>query len=161
MVLLRSRIRCENPPAQVEAFSLNCLSALSQASDGREFFGLLARFAGCGQLGKRFEFAEVGAVNAWKSVATYRINRVPLIDRDIEALCTQLYMNELARNEVHPKAIEFVYCGQLPHWFGFPISEQDPPYAIVRLRLEEALRAFTDWSDSDRRTRPSDVPLAP
>jgi hypothetical protein len=139
-------LRC-NERSEVEPFSRNCLRALSEAVNGPGFFSLLSRFNVCRRIGTRFEFAEVGAVNCWQSSKPYRIEHVPRAPGEVKALFLALNSSGLARNVTHPKAIEFVFAGKPIHWFGFPISEPQPPYEIVLRKLQATLGAVQPCLD--------------
>ncbi|WP_284619213.1 hypothetical protein [Aquabacterium humicola] len=84
-------------------------------------------------------FAEVGAVNAWRSVGAFRIERPHEAARDLDALWTALMAAPVARADTHRKAMEIAYDAPLPHWLGLPVCEARPPFALSLERLRAAL----------------------
>jgi hypothetical protein len=135
-------IRCRSGQANVDQFALCCLRAFSNACDGSKFFELLGRCEGCYRLGQTPRFAEVGAVNAWQSVAAVRINGIVDAARDADWVWGQLEGSAVERDQARPKAIEFSFHGTLEHWFGLPVSRQRPPCVILRPMVDAALAAF-------------------
>jgi hypothetical protein len=135
-------IRCQDTPATVERFALNCVAAFTNSSSGLGFVDLLVGLESMRNLGESFAFAEIGAVNAWQSSGPIRLNGLPTTDKEVENTLSQVAASALARNDSHAKAIEFMFGSDRPHWFGFPISEKKHPFGIKLSMLKGILSDF-------------------
>jgi hypothetical protein len=85
-------------------------------------------------------FAEIGCVNAWRSVGALRMAppHVALCS-GFEPLWRQLTAHPVGQNTRHAKAIEFGYEQPLAHWFGLPVSTPGEPHAVSEALLRQAL----------------------
>ena len=130
-------LRLQGDAADVEARALACVAALADAAEGDGFIAALSRHLGCQGFGGEIAFAEVGAVNAWRSVGAFRTDdpspAMPWLDALLRA--------PVALNTTHRKAIEFASERPLPHWFALPVSASAPPFAIEPGLLRSALEA--------------------
>ena len=103
----------------VKAFSLKCLKAFrAQAS----FFDTFKREIGCPVLGQKPDFAEIGCVNAWRSIGAFRISDLQADSSGFELLWPLICDSPVGCDTVHAKAIEFAFKQPIAHWFGIPIS---------------------------------------
>ena len=96
--------------------------AARAANDGSDFFHRWSASNGNDRWGRHVDFAEIGAVNAWRSVGATRVPWPLPGALDVPAFAAQLNSTALGTNRTHPKAIEFGCATPLPHWFGLPIS---------------------------------------
>jgi len=130
-------LRLQGVAAEVEAGAQACMAAMAEAADGAALVGALARRLGCDGFGRKLAFAEVGAVNAWRSVGAFRIDdpspAMPWLDALLRA--------PVAHHAMHRKAIEFAFEDPMPHWFALPVSAPAAPFAIDRTLLRGALQA--------------------
>ena len=131
--------RWSGEPRAVADFSLACVAALRTAVDGASFFSFFSDRTGIGGLGQSISFAEVGAVNAWRSVGSFKTAPPEEALQDFEALWASLTATPLARNASHRKAVEFACLDPLSHWFALPVSSADPPCELSREKLRQAL----------------------
>ncbi len=132
--------RIEGQPPMVVAFAKQCIQALRAASQGELFMAAFAEHLQRGQLGRNVAFAEVGAVNAWRSVGALRIPNPREAISDVESLCAALERSPVGRDALHRKAIEFAFDDPLSHWYGIPIAAPEAPCKISRVLLVDALR---------------------
>ena len=88
-----------------------------------------------------FLFAEIGAVDAWRSVGAFHIDDPKIALQDIDQLLSQLSESAVGKDSVHLKAIEFAFSNGdgTNHWIALPIS--DGP-KIVAAMLRTALESF-------------------
>ncbi|MBA4137037.1 MAG: hypothetical protein C0518_06955 [Opitutus sp.] len=112
-------VRITGEEADVIARASACLAATHAARDGIAFFAELKRRTGLGLWGAKVDFAEIGAVNAWRTVGALRFDPQ---NADAETLLARLESSPLVRNRTHPKAIEFAFAAPVPHWFALPVS---------------------------------------
>jgi hypothetical protein len=113
--------RLSGTAPEVKAFSIQCLKAASaQAS----FFDTLKRGLGCPVVGQKPNFAEVGCVNAWRSIGAFRISQSQPSASEFELLWNEICDSPVGRDTKHAKAIEFAFKQPLEHWFGLPISAE-------------------------------------
>ncbi len=111
-----------------EAFFGQAFFGTRQTSDGVDFVLWFARalarpgfFEEVGQrfpLGRDFEYAELGAEGAWRSVGAYRLG-------DLDRLWDDLQEHPVWLDTTHEKALEFSYANGdgTTHWFALPVSE--------------------------------------
>jgi hypothetical protein len=111
---------------------------LGHAVDGAAFFADLTRRLGLGALGREVAFAEVGAVNAWRSVGAFRIDRLGDVSERFDALWQALGASAVGRDVSHRKAIEFACEQPVPHWFALPVSQPVAPFALDAAALRDA-----------------------
>jgi len=132
--------RLAGQPSAVESFANKCIQALHAASRGESFMAAFREHTRLDRLGKDVAFAEVGCVNAWRSVGAFRIQDPRGALSDLEPLWAALEHSPVGRDALHRKAIEFAFDHPLPHWFGIPISASDGSNKISRTLLRDALR---------------------
>jgi hypothetical protein len=131
-------LRMAGTPAQVEAFAFEALSALSASRGGGFFEQMRQRF----QLpvpGAPLAFAELGCVNAWKSIGTVRFDDPKAAASAFEDTWQAVQAGPVTRDAQHRKALEFAFDEPLAHWFGVPVSEDAPPFELSRAGLHRAL----------------------
>lgn len=134
-------VRREGPRDEVERFAVQCVQALRAVASGHgiHFVDALSQALGLTGFCGMPAFAEVGAVNAWRSVGAFRIERPHEAARDLDALWTALMAAPVARADGHRKALEIASAAPLPHWLGLPVCEARPPFALSLERLRTAL----------------------
>lgn len=126
-------------PAAVLAFARSFLDMLRSA--GGDHLPALARSVQrIPVAGAPIAFAEIGCVNAWRSVGALRLGAPRAALRDADATWAAVCASAPARDERHPKAIEFAFAHETPYWFGVPISEPAAPWRISRDALFAALQ---------------------
>jgi len=129
--------RITGSPLDVETFSLKCLEAArAQAS----FFPAFQREFGFPVLGQLPTFAEIGCINAWRSVGALCIPHLPLASADFDQLLSSLRGSPVGHNTCHDKAIEFAFEHPLAHWFGVPVSIPGGSNLVSEDLLRQALR---------------------
>ena len=123
--------------------AVECVAAFRSAVDGTSFFADLSRRLELATLGHDLKFAEVGAVNAWRSVGPFRIDQ--LSDSDFserfDVLWHSLSASSVGSDVLHRKAIEFAYDLPVPHWFALPVSLPTAPFQLDSDLLREAASA--------------------
>ncbi len=127
------------PPA-IRSFAGQCMVAMHAANHGESFVAAFGRHLQLGPLGEVLAFAEVGAVNAWRSVGAFRIQDARGALADLEPLWAALESSPAGCDTQHRKALEFAFEHPLAHWFGIPISTPDAPGKLSRVLLVDALR---------------------
>lgn len=132
--------RFTGSPAATEDFAVNCLRALRATSRGEPFFAALRRFLSLDSLGTQVAFAEIGCVNAWRSIGAFRIANPQAALQNFDYTVANLKRQPVAQDVRHRKAIEFACESPLPHWFGIPISSPLPPHDISPALLRDALQ---------------------
>lgn len=135
-------LRLRGEPPAVAAQARACVDALREAADGIDFLTRLA--AGLGLPGHYAfagppDFAEVGAVNAWRSVGGFRIEPPSRLLDDFEGVWQALAASPVGRDTVHRKAIEFAGSRPLPHWFALPVGRADAPEVLDAGALRAAV----------------------
>ena len=123
-------VRFTGTPAYILELSEHCLKCMSIHSDLASFIKAVADHTLCGKLCHEMDYMEIGAVNAWKSIGSFRLP--PLKDEpvDMNELWSEICTTPLAKDSKHPKAIEVAYNKPLHHWLGFPVSYQQQPYSL-------------------------------
>ncbi len=124
---------------EVEAFSSKCLLAVSAQ---QSFFDVFRHELGCPVAGQGPAFAEIGCVNAWRSVGAIHISRQQLAESAFERVWLSLVDSPVSRNTRDAKAIEFAFEYPLAHWFGLPVSVATGPNTISESLLRQALGLF-------------------
>jgi hypothetical protein len=132
-------LRCRGTPEQVQSLALACIRAQNQSRHAGSFLTLLSDALDVPAWGQQIEFAEVGAVNFWKSVGPYRVPDLKLAQADPAALLQLLQSTELGQNTKHPKAMELGCTGIFPHWFGLSVSSEQAPFALSLTQLRQVL----------------------
>ena len=132
-------LRFRGTPDQVKLGALACVKAYRMCSAEMSFFNLLSIFLNTEPWGQKVAFAEVGAVNFWKSVGPYRWPHLDAVKNDPELAMQALQQTAVGSNTEHPRALELGCDTPYPHWFGLPISSQTPPYTLSYELLSDAL----------------------
>jgi hypothetical protein len=135
--------RVSGPPSAVQAFAGQCLQAMQAAVQGESFVAALSRLLQQGTLGHKLAFAEVGAVNAWRSVGAWRIPDPRAAASDFASVWDALARSPVGQDGLHRKAIEFAFEHPLPHWFGLPVSAPSAPCSLSPQLLRDALQRTT------------------
>ncbi|MCI0536263.1 MAG: hypothetical protein L0Z50_13670 [Verrucomicrobiales bacterium] len=91
-------------------------------------------------------FAEIGAVNAWRTVGTFHIPEPQAANMTFTTLWSAVSATAVARNVSHRKAIEFAFGNPIQHWFALPVSTSDFPYELSAEMLRDALRSAVNLS---------------
>ena len=137
--------RKRGTPEELLRFVLDFNRALASSANGRDFFRRVAERPGI-PVGNGFLFAEVGAVDAWKSVGPFRIEDPCVALEHFEELLSKLERSPAGREREHNKAVEFAFGGGCEHWIALPVSEGP---LIVPSMLEDALRRWRESSERD------------
>src|SRR5688572_17981785 len=66
-------LRFTGEPNSVENFARVCLDALRLANSGEDFFARLSNSMSLCRWAEQISFAEIGAINAWRTVGAFRI----------------------------------------------------------------------------------------
>lgn len=104
---------------EIETFSVKCI----QAARAQElFFPVLQRALGCPFGGQQAAFAEIGCVNAWRSVGVFHISDLQGASAEFEQLWRSVQESAVGQDTRHAKAIEFAFERPVSHWFGVPVS---------------------------------------
>lgn len=133
-------VRRVGTPPQVAHFADACVESLAGSCTAADFFTQLERRLGLSGFGRSVSFAELGAVNAWRSVGAFRL---PNLDPSLAAIDRWWPAFErapLAAHGQHGKAIEFVSHQPLHHWFAVPVSEASAPFATSRDAVHRAMK---------------------
>lgn len=128
-------------------FVLDFNGALASSVSGRDFFRHVVERPGI-SVGSGFLFAEVGAVDAWKSVGPFRIEDLSAAMEHFGELLNRLERSPVSQERAHTKAVEFAFDGGgCEHWIALPVSEGS---LIVPSMLEDALRKWCESSERER-----------
>lgn len=133
-------LRLTGPRTALEPFALQCLQALHAARAGG-FMAVMQRRFQLPAPDARPAFAEIGCVNAWKSIGALRIPDPAAALARFEDTWHALRQQPLFHDTRHAKAIEFAGDHPLPHWFALPISRPEAPFDISAALLRRALHA--------------------
>lgn len=128
--------RMTGSPLAVETFGVQCLRA---ARAQESFFSTFHRELGCPVRGQRPAFAEIGCVNAWRSVGALHVPDLHRASVDFEPLWLSLQGSSVGRDTHHAKAVEFAFEHPLAHWFGVPVSTPGGPHHVCEDLLRHAL----------------------
>lgn len=125
---------------------LKYASSILSAANGEEFFNIISE-SNSFKLAKNFKLAEIGAVNAWKSVAAIAISDPIESLSTLEDTFNQINETEVGQNNTHSKAIEFAFdnADGTSHWFAFPISMKMAPYSLQIEKLKFAFESYASW----------------
>lgn len=138
--------RNRGTPEELLRFVLDFNRALASSASGRDFFRRVAERPGI-PVGNAFLFAEVGAVDAWKSVGPFRIEDPCAALEHFKELLSKLERSPAGREREHNKAVEFAFDGGgCEHWIALPVSEGP---LIVPTMLEDALRKWCESSERE------------
>jgi hypothetical protein len=132
-------VRCEGAPTEVASFSQHCVDSFGPADTGAAFFEALEFARSWSALGRSIVFAEIGAVNAWKSVGAYRLPKPIQALEDFDTLWAALSQTPLAKETQHKKAVEFAYDLPAKHWFALPVSQSPHSNVLSQSELRSAL----------------------
>lgn len=99
-----------------------CMKCLQAVSSKELFFDTFRHALGCPVEGQLPDFAEIGCVNAWRSIGAFKIHSAQLCYLEFEPLWQSIHDTSVGRDLHHAKAIEFAFSQPLEHWFGLPIS---------------------------------------
>ncbi len=121
---------------EVEAFATQCFRAVRAQ---QSFFDVLRHELGCPVPSQPPAFAEIGCVDAWRSVGAIRVVEPQLATSEFERLWFSLLDSSVNRNTRHAKAIEFAFEAPVAHWFGLPISTPGEPNSLSESMLRQAL----------------------
>jgi hypothetical protein len=132
-------IRFEGTAIEVMGFARHCVESFGQSHSGTVFFTALESARNWAGLGRDIVFAEVGAVNAWKSVGAQRLPRPRNAISDFEALWANLSQTPLATEVNHKKAVEFACDVPAKHWFALPVNEASVSNLLSKSALKNAL----------------------
>lgn len=139
--------RKRGTPEELLRFVLDFNRALASSTSGGDFFRHVIERPGI-SVGSGFLFAEVGAVDAWKSVGPFRIEDPRVALERFEELLSRLERSPAGREREHNKAVEFAFDGYgCEHWIAFPVSEGP---LIVPTMLKDALRMWCESSEKER-----------
>jgi hypothetical protein len=130
-------VRFEGKTDQVKSFAIACVQAFLLARDARTFFESLCEQTGLTNFTQSFSFAEIGAINAWRSVGAFKIN--DLLEPDLEAIWQALQTSSVTANTTHVKAIEFACNQPIAHWLALPVSLLEPPFELQENLIRQAL----------------------
>jgi hypothetical protein len=131
-------VRRTGSAAEVAAFAQACVRALPD-DGGSPFLSRLAQAIGVPAADARCVLAEVGCVNAWRSVGSVGAPFPFATARDTEAFIARVAASPVWSDTTHAKAIEFGFEAPLPHWIALPVSDALPPYAPDLRRLRRAI----------------------
>jgi hypothetical protein len=121
---------------EVEAFSTKCLRAVCAQES---FFSVFQSELGCPELSQQPTFAEIGCINAWRSVGAVYISEAQLAPTGFDQLWLSIHRSAVGRDIRHAKAIEFAFEHPLPHWFGVPVSFHGQSNQVSEQLLRRAL----------------------
>ncbi|MBX3604617.1 MAG: hypothetical protein KF788_05075 [Piscinibacter sp.] len=136
-------VRFVGEPAEVEAFAARCLDT----AEVRGPLEVFRRRLGLPLLDEMPAFAEVGCVNAWRSVGAIRIWERGQPAMDFGTMWSAALRSAAGRDTSHAKAIEFAYESPLPHWLGLPVSEPHERNHLSAALLRDALNLVTQAPD--------------
>lgn len=133
-------VRMAGSSSAIHSFGGLCVQAMQSANQGECLVAVLSGLLQRGPLGEQLAFAEVGAVNAWRSVGALRIPDPSGALANVESVWAALARSTVGCDTQHRKAIEFAFEHPIAHWFGIPLSTPDDPCRVSRALLENALR---------------------
>jgi hypothetical protein len=111
--------RMTGSPQEVETFSIQCIRAVRARES---FFPVFQQEIGCPVRSQQPDFADIGCVNAWRSVGAFHISEFQASSAEFEQLWHSLQECAVGQDTRHAKAIEFAFERPVPHWFGVPVS---------------------------------------
>ena len=133
-------VRRQGDPEYLISFVLGFAKALESSCSGSELSETLIRRFNV-PIGVHFRFAEIGAVDAWKSVGPLHIPDPQAVLAGFDQLLRDLELSSVGQERHHSKAIEFAYDNQdgTTHWIALPISDG---ITINESKLKAALEFF-------------------
>jgi hypothetical protein len=123
-------------------FARACITSFERATCAADAFGDLEANLVIGPMAQTFEFAEIGAVNAWKTVGPFRIDPLKNVEQ-FDGLWTSIEQSTVAIHEAHDKAIEFGSTSPIPHWIALPASASHSPHLLNRNLIRNAILTAT------------------
>jgi hypothetical protein len=129
-------VRLSGTAPEVKVFSIKCLKA---ASTQASFFDTFRHDHGCPVLGQKPNFAELGCVNAWRSMGAFRMTLPQPSASKFELLWDLICDSPVGRDTGHTKAIEFAFRQPLEHWFGIPICVEGGPNRVSKKLLRQTI----------------------
>jgi hypothetical protein len=132
-------VRCLGDSKKINEFAIGCVIALEATVSGKNFLTELEEALQVKLLISPISYAEIGAVNAWRSVGGYKLESLSIEHVAFEKLLLGLSSSKVALNKTHKKAIEFAFESPIQHWLGVPISEQTVSNEISSSLLKAAL----------------------
>jgi hypothetical protein len=137
-------VRRQGDPEYLISFVLGFAKALESSCSGSELSETLTKRFNI-PVGVHFRFAEIGAVDAWKSVGPLNIPDPHVALVGFDQLLRELAQSSVGQERHHAKAIEFAYDNQdgTTHWIALPISDG---VTINQSKLKTALEVFCDQS---------------
>jgi hypothetical protein len=135
-------VRRRGVPDELVTFVWVFASRMANAKTGHIFFEHLTRELNI-PIAQKFKFAEVGAVDAWKSVGPFEIKNPLYALHNWDQFMTSLRASAVWREQEHVKAVEFAFDNGdgTTHWFALPVSDGA---LILPEKLEGALREYVD-----------------
>ena len=118
-----------------------CTKCLKAVRSKESFFDSFRRDIGCPVTGQLPEFAEIGCVNAWRSIGAFKIHSAQLSYLEFEPLWHSIQDSPVGCDLHHAKAIEFAFSRPLEHWFGLPISVAEQSNLISKTLLFQTLES--------------------
>lgn len=121
-------LRFNGTAEEVKRSGLACVKAYQSECANGTFFSSLSLLLNTPSWGQNVAYAEVGAVNFWKSVKPYRLPDLKKAQNNPAAIFQDLLVTPVGLDRRYPKALELVCDGPIAHWFGFPVSLPESPY---------------------------------
>jgi hypothetical protein len=87
-----------------------------------------------GPLAQTFEFTEIGAVTAWKTVGPFRIDPMVNVEQ-FDGLWAQIEQSAFSKDSTHEKAVGFGSNSPIPHWIALAASIAEAPHKLSRTLL--------------------------
>jgi hypothetical protein len=119
-------------------FCMKCLKAIGSK---KHFFDTFRHDLGCPVADQPPDFAEIGCVNAWRSIGALRIHPSQLTTLGCESIWHATHDSPVGRDSQHAKAIEFAFSQPLEHWLGLPISVAGESNLISKTLLRQTIES--------------------
>jgi hypothetical protein len=132
-------IRAKGDAEKIHEFAIECVAALDDTLSGKQFFDSLQNRLKLNLFASPMSYAEIGAVNAWRSVGGFKIHNLPVNKTEFDQLFITLQQSNVASNKSHSKAVEFAFDSPMSHWLAIPISDQSVNRVISQSLLNDAL----------------------
>jgi len=128
------------PTDHLVEFVLSFMRNLGRSQSGSKLFEALRSELNI-KISEHFAFAEIGAVDAWKSIGAFRIDNPLGPLNSFESFYEALSASPVGQDRTYKKAIEFAFdnLDGTYHWIALPISSDS---RIVQGRLRESLEFF-------------------
>ncbi|AOG21560.1 hypothetical protein [Acidovorax sp. RAC01] len=131
--------RMTGQPREVEWFALQCVRALN-ADRSPRFLTVLYEHLQLPRCQSSVSFAELGCVNAWRSIGTLRIDNLPVALAAFEDTWRAVESSAAFQDTRHDKAMEFAFETPFAHWFGVPVSMPEETTRVSRDVLRDVMR---------------------